>query len=81
MREDLESGTQEVDKVHKVPRGATVRLGHAPFIIRQLDEFVYLLVEFGVNLTLCGMTSILKKRNFPKTFSKELLEITATVNK
>lgn len=59
MSEDLEGGAQEVDEVHEVPRGPTVRLGHAPLVVRQLDELVNLLVQFGVDLTLGGVASIL----------------------
>lgn len=61
MCEDLEGGAQEVDEVHEVARGSTIRLSHAPFIVCQLDELINLLVEFGVNLTLGSMASILNK--------------------
>lgn len=62
VSEDLESGAQEVDEVHEVPGGSTVRLSHAPFIVCQLDELINLLVQFGVNLTLSSMTSILNDK-------------------
>lgn len=68
VSEDLESGTQKVDEVHQVSGRATVGLSHVPFIVCQLDEFIYFLVKLGVNLSLCSMTSILRKKK--KTFNK-----------
>lgn len=62
VSEDLERGAQEVDEVHEVPGGSAVRLRHAPFIVCQLDELVDLLVQFGVDLTLGSMSSILSNR-------------------
>jgi len=59
MSEDLESGAQEVDQVHEVSRGAAVRLSHAPLVVRQLDELIDLLVELGIDLSLCSVTGIL----------------------
>lgn len=59
VSEDLESGTQKVDEVHQVSGGTTVRLSHVPFIVCQLDEFIYFLIKLSVNLSLCSMTSIL----------------------
>lgn len=58
--ENLEGATEEVDKVHEVSAGSAVRLRHAPLVVGQLDELIYLLVEFGVDLTLCWMPGILK---------------------
>ncbi len=63
MCEDLEGATQEVNKVHEIAAGPAVRLCHAPFIISQLNEFINLLVEFGVYFSFGCMSGILKIRN------------------
>lgn len=62
VSEDLESGTQKVDEVHQVSGGTAIGLSHVPFIVCQLDEFINFLVKLGVNLPLCSMTSVLKKK-------------------
>lgn len=72
MCEDLESGAQEVDQVHEISRGAAVRLSHAPFIVCQLDELIDLLVEFGIDLSLCSVTSILETQVL-SVYSKTLM--------
>lgn len=73
VSEDLEGGTQEVDEIHQVPGGAAVGLGHVPLIVGQLDELVDLLVELGVNLPLCSVTSILGRRKHFHTLQNAIL--------
>lgn len=63
MREDLEGATQEVNEVHEVAAGPAVRLCHAPFIISQLNEFINLLVEFGVYFSFGCVSGVLKIGN------------------
>lgn len=85
MSEDLERGAQEVDEVHEVPRGSAIGLSHAPFIVSQLDELINLLVQFGVNLTLSSVASVLKHKaglqveSLPITLQKDNSPVYGTV--
>lgn len=68
MSEDLEGAAQEVDEVHEVAAGPTVRLGHAPFVVGQLDELVDLLVELGVDLALGRVPGVLETTDMSRNF-------------